>query len=68
MDTDLDGIDESKRMKAALKQLRTIHYQTLYRQGHILKSMEIMASLASEMQDDLEKLHHMDTYATYGLE
>ena len=52
-----------------LRQLQKELYETLLKQGHVTRSLEILASLIEERSNnDIEKLHDMITYGACALQ
>ena len=46
-----------------------MQYETLFKQGSTLKSLDILASLIGDLPDNsVEKLHDMATFARIALE
>ena len=60
--------DLAQELDHILRQLKKELYETLLKQGHVDRSLEILASLIEELfSNDVEKLHYMNTYASCAL-
>ena len=61
--------DLAQELDHVLRQLKKDLYETLLKQGHVERSLEILAGLIEELaNNEVQKLHFMNTYGACALQ